>query len=79
MRTSWHTRAAGGVFQSRISIEQSQPGRTFSMPVDVEWTAAGRSGRRLVWLRQRRLELTVTTAAPLARVTLDPGGWLLKN
>lgn len=79
LRVSWNAGSGSGVSRSHVSIEQTQPGEVFIMPVDVEWTAAGRSGRQIVWLRQRRTQLTLATPAPLARVSLDPDHWLLKD
>lgn len=79
LRTSWKLEAQSGVAELHVSIDQMQPGTVFTMPVDLEWTAAGRPARETVWLRQRRQELTLRTAAPVSRVILDPDGWVLRN
>ena len=79
LRTSWKAMSGGEVFQSQVIIGQMQAGQVFTMPVDVEWTAAGRSGRQTVWLRQRRQEFTLTTPAPLSSVVVDPDHWLLRK
>jgi aminopeptidase N len=77
LRTSWD--ASSRSWDLRVRIDQVQPGRVFVMPVDLEWTAAGRSVRRTVWLRRRHEQLTLRAGAPISKVILDPDGWLLEN
>ncbi|HZT05061.1 MAG TPA: M1 family metallopeptidase [Steroidobacteraceae bacterium] len=79
LRMSWNAIPQTGGFQSHVTIEQTQAGQVFTMPVDVEWTGAGRSGRQTVWLRQRRQDFTLSTPAAPSRVILDPDHWLLRN
>lgn len=79
LRMDWNVGSRGGVLELRVSIEQTQPGAVFTMPLDLEWTAAGRSVRRTVWLRQRRQKWNLVIPAPPSNVVVDPHHWVLRN
>lgn len=61
-----------------LTIDQTQTGQVFTMPVDVAVeTTAGDSTRR-VWLRHRHETVELTVKGTVKDVVLDPDDWLLK-
>lgn len=61
-----------------LTVDQTQAGQVFTMPVDVAVKTASGESVTLVWLRHRHENVDLPVKGKVVGVVVDPGGWLLK-
>ena len=72
---AWHWDAGAKALRLRVVQKQAA---LFRMPVDVEFTAGGKTQRETVEVKEREQTFTFKCESKPQRVALDPGEWLLK-
>jgi aminopeptidase N len=60
-----------------LVIRQTQKGALFKMPIDLELVTNGGSETRTVWIRERTEHFNISVSAPVSKVVVDPGYWVL--
>jgi aminopeptidase N len=75
----WTQRRAARGFDVDVTVEQTQEGAVFTMPVDLLLHTTGADLHKVSMDDRRTISARFSSADSVTAVSLDPGNWILRR